>query len=439
MTLPATTPLKNGTTLKLLLLALWLIYGAAASAQIVNNHKYKALFLGNSYTYVNNLPAVATSVAASAGDTLITDVNAIGGYTLQNHSVDATSLGKIAAGDWDYVVLQEQSEMPSFPIEQVDTEVFPYAKKLDSIIHAENSCGRTMFYMTWGREFGDTANCASWPPVCTYDGMDSLLHLRYMMMADSNNAVVSPVGAAWHYIRANFPSIAMYQADQSHPLAAGTYAAACCFYTAIFKRDPTLITYNFSLSDSDAAHIRQAVKAVVYDSMSHWHIGQYDATAQFTYTVTGNQLSVTNTSANASGYTWSFGDGQTSTLSSPVHVYAGNGIDTVTLVAINCGKSDTMQVILNLIPAGIAQTFGETSFAVAPNPAQESVSITSSFFLSHSCEIEVSDAVGQKAFYLQSTNKALQFVNLSGLRSGLYIISVIGDGQVVYRSMFMKN
>lgn len=148
--------------------------------------------------------------------------------------------------------------------------------------------------MTWGRKNGDASNCASWPPVCTYSGMDSLLNLRYRMMADSNNAIVSPVGAVWKYIRQNFPLIDLYQSDESHPSVAGTYAAACSFYTALFRKDPTAITFNSTLSTTDAANIRTAAKLIVYDSLMNWHIGAYDPLANFTYSISnGNQVSFT--------------------------------------------------------------------------------------------------------------------------------------------------
>ena len=236
----------------------------------------RALFLGNSYTYVNNLPQMVANVAISTGDTLIFDNNTPGGYTFQGHSTNAISLAKIALGNWDYVVLQEQSQLPSFPLSQVESDVFPYAHILDSLINAKNLCAETVFYMTWGRKNGDASNCASWPPVCTYSGMDSLLNLRYSLMADNNNAIISPVGAVWKYIRQNFPLIDLYQADGSHPSVAGTYAAACSFYAAIFRSDPTQITFNGGLSDSDAGLIRQAAKYIVFDNLLIWNIGLYD-------------------------------------------------------------------------------------------------------------------------------------------------------------------
>ncbi len=408
-------------------------------AQTVNDHKYKVLFLGNSYTYVNNLPLITANVATSTGDTLVYDVNAIGGYTLQQHSVDATSLAKIATGDWNYVVLQEQSQLPSFPPAQVATDVFPYAKLLDSVIHHDNSCGRTMFYMTWGREFGDTSNCASWPPVCTYSGMDSMLYLRYMMMADSNNALVSPVGAVRRYIIEHYPSIQLYQADESHPSEAGTYAAACTFYTAIFKKDPTHITYNFSLSDSDAAHIRLAAKLITYDSLAKWHIGQYDAAAQATYTVTGNSVAFSNTSANATSYVWNFGDGNTSTLTSPTNTYSSLGVYTVTLAAINCGKSDTQRIVVNLFPLGISNQYAlPGTFTIAPNPAHNSLCVQSQEFRQANYAIHVINTVGQTLITLLTDKNESQKINIAGIPAGFYVLT-FSSGEQSYRTTFIKN
>ena len=210
---------------------------------------------------------MVADVALSVGDTLIFDSNTPGGYTLEAHSTNITSLNKIKAGNWDYVVLQEQSQRPSLPIEEVMADVFPYAHILDSIINATNSCGETVFYMTWGRKNGDASNCNIWPPVCTYQGMDSLLNLRYRMLADSNDAILSPVGAVWHYIRDQYPTIELYQQDESHPSVAGSYAAACSFYSALFRKDPIQVTFNPSLPLTDAANIRTAAKLIVYDSL----------------------------------------------------------------------------------------------------------------------------------------------------------------------------
>ena len=278
----------------------------------VQSQTKRVLFIGNSYTSVNNLPQTIASVASSVGDNLIFDSNTPGGYRFLDHSTNPTTLQKIGIGNWDYVVLQEQSQYPSFPEWQVEQDVYPYAQSLNNAILNANPCTETIFYMTWGRKNGDAQNCPNLPEVCTYLGMDNLLNARYRTMAQDNNAILSPVGAVWRYIRQNFPTIELYQADESHPSVAGTYAAACAFYTVIYRKDPTLITFNSTLSASVAQNIKNATKLVVYNNLAEWHVGTYDPVAQFNFTVSGEQVYFNNTSLMASAYNWDFGDGSSS-------------------------------------------------------------------------------------------------------------------------------
>lgn len=241
----------------------------------------RVLFIGNSYTAVNNLPNIFQEVVESTGDTVFCKQNSPGGYRFQDHVYNSTTNRLLREGNWGYVVLQEQSQLPSFPIQQVQQEVFPYARALDSLInHFNGPCVETVFYMTWGRKNGDQQNCPVWPPVCTYEGMDSLLNLRYMMMGYDNNAIVSPVGAVWKYIRTKHPEIELYSSDGSHPSPEGSYAAACTFYSTIFRKDPANITYNFSLDEYTANKIKNAVKNVVYFNQQRWYIGKYDSIMQ---------------------------------------------------------------------------------------------------------------------------------------------------------------
>lgn len=119
---------------------------------------------------------------------------------------------------------------------------------------------------------GNTNTIETW----TYYQMDSTIQLNYMLEVDSLKAVASPVGAVWRYIRRNFPTIELFDADGSHPSQAGTYAAACCFYTALFRKDPSFISFDAGLSAIDAANIRNAAKVIVYDNFLIWNIGKYD-------------------------------------------------------------------------------------------------------------------------------------------------------------------
>lgn len=295
----------------------------------------KTLFLGNSYTGFNNLPQLVHDVALSAGDTLIFDSHSPGGFRLIDHSTDVTTQSKIASGNWDYVVIQGQSQEP---ITQ-NSNFMSGAAALRNQIKQADSCAIVMPYMTWGRKNGDASNCASFPVMCTYQGMDTTIRNKYLNLTDKANGEVSPVSVVWSYIRQNHPGIELYQPDESHPSPSGSYAAACCFYAAIFKKDPTMITYDFGLNAAEASIIRSAAKLKVYDTLSFWDFKK-PPTANFRFTKGPGVHEMKFTPVNPDGvhqfYHWDFGDGTTSNIQSPTHTYLANGTYTVELSTSNC-------------------------------------------------------------------------------------------------------
>lgn len=327
----------------------------------------RVLFIGNSYTSVNNLPQLTKDLALSAGDSLIIDSETPGGQTFQGHFASTNVQTKVSQGNWNYVVLQEQSQLPSFPDNQVQEEVFPFAHSLDSMIGVHNPCAKTVFYMTWGRKNGDASNCASWPPVCTYQGMDSLLSLRYMQMADFENALLSPVGRLWHYIRDNHPEIELYDTDGSHPSLAGSYAAACSFYVMFFQKDPTLIASDYGLDAQTALKIRNAAKNIVFDNLASW-TQHNQLIAGFETSVFNGVYTFNNTSANANTFHWEFGDGSSSDDVNPSYQFTTNGDYIVSLFASDsCGTMDAYVDTITVTVVGV-ETINSNKIKVLPNP-----------------------------------------------------------------------
>ncbi len=319
----------------------------------------RVLFIGNSYTAVNNLPQLTADCALSigfAGFPMEIASSTPGGTTFQVHTTNAPSQSLINQGNWDYVVLQEQSQLPSFPDAQVAAECFPFAAALNEQILAADSCAETIFYMTWGRQNGDASNCASWPPVCTYEGMDSLLNLRYRQMAIDNQAILSPVGALWKYIRTNYPEINLYAADGSHPSLEGTYAAACSMVSVIFRTDPTLITYSTTLDPVVAEKIRLAAQAVVFNNLAEWHVGEYDPEVLVNTTSNGLTLQLDNQSVSSWNFTWDFGDGNSSTDFSTQHTYANAGVYSLSYSAIDaCGRTSQGYWEIQILDNGVSE------------------------------------------------------------------------------------
>ena len=389
------------------------------------------LFIGNSYTGVNNLPEMVKLATASAGDELIFDANMPGGTTLQQHSTNAQTLAKINSKPWDYVVLQEQSQLPSFPDSQVENSVYPYAAALNNQILANNACTETLFYMTWGRKNGDAQNCPMWPPVCTYVGMDDLLAQRYMQMATDNNAEVSPVGAVWRAIITQNPSLELYSGDDSHPSLLGSYAAALCFYTTIFRKSADEVLYTANLPANQVAIVKAAVNQVVFANFPQWFIGKYDASADFE--ITGDDTTLTFTAEVQEGatYSWDFGDGTSSQEAVTTHTFTA-GTHTISLTVTLCGKSETTTQTVT-VSALANNDFKNSNFTIYPNPTSTILNITTKSGLA--VQTAVYDMLGRKCHVPSSDRQTL---DVSALESGSYLIMISQESNIE-KHIFIKK
>ena len=142
--------------------------------------------------------------------------------------------------------------------------------------------------------------------------------------------------------------------------------------------------------------------------------------AGFTYTLNGGQLTLTNTSQNATTFDWNFGDGSTSTQAQPSHVYTNPGAYTITLVVANaCGDFDTVTQTINVLGIVELQDLGINVF---PNPSTGKITITGlSAFISK--EIELIDLTGRELGRVKIENN-IQQTEFSSVANGLYLIRI---------------
>jgi hypothetical protein len=222
----------------------------------------RILFVGNSYTSVNDLPRTLGAIARSLGDLAETAMVAPGGYTLQQHSQDANTLAKIKAGPWDFVVLQEQSQMPELARDQVEDLILPWVLKLHQAVEIANPAARTVLFETWGKRDGDRQFCQVRPEVCTYRGMQDRIIATYRFLAERTAGVLAPVGEAWSEVRHTHPEIELYSNDGSHPSPQGTYLAACVFYAVLLGKTPAGAD-TLGIDRDQARHLQQVAEAVV--------------------------------------------------------------------------------------------------------------------------------------------------------------------------------
>lgn len=326
------------------IIAALLLFQIGVTAQV------RVLFIGNSYTYVNSLPSMFATIATTCGKSVVVDSSVVGGYRFQDHCNDATTMRKIRQGNWDYVILQEQSQIPAFSPSQVATDCFPFAKRLVDSIRRYSPCAEPVFYMTWGRRYGDASNCAFYPPICTYEGMSWGLRTSYLQMANDNDATVAPVGWAWRRSIQNDSNLVLHSSDNSHPDVTGTFLTAAVFYNTIFKSPQvSTSTYTANLPSAIANQLKLIADSVVFDSLSLWRVGHEIPKAGFRYSGSGLRFTFTDTSSNTIRRTWNFGDGTTDTAAVVTHTYSAAGPYQVTLTAFGrCLRDATIANITAL-------------------------------------------------------------------------------------------
>jgi len=118
-----------------------------------------------------------------------------------------------------------------------------------------------------------------------------------------------------------------------------------------------------------AKNVSLTINGEVTETKTAYIAVQVSPTAGYTYSASGLTVNFTNTSTNATGYEWDFGDGQTSTETNPSHTFASNGTYTVQLIATYLNCSDSFTEDIAVTSTGLAgQAAGET-FGIFPNPS----------------------------------------------------------------------
>ncbi|MDP2385363.1 MAG: T9SS type A sorting domain-containing protein, partial [Bacteroidota bacterium] len=242
----------------------------------------------------------------------------------------------------------------------------------------------------------------------------------------------------------------LYQSDESHPSLAGSYAAACCFYSSIFRTDPTQIKSDYGLNALEAVVIRNAVKTVFYDQMNNWNIGINTLIANFEYLhvdsvteIFGRKVRFKSLNDSAVGYKWYFGDGDSSLLQTKEHVYKcyGNWTHyTVTHIVYESCTNDTISKIITVFNMnGIDDLFKEPyAIKLIPNPASQQINLISETYNFSRNKIIVRDILGRQVME-ESINTQSNQVNLGlNLNVGTYFINVTdADGAMVYHGKFI--
>jgi hypothetical protein len=237
------------------------------------------------------------------------------------------------------------------------------------MIRANNSCTETVFFMTWGRKYGDSQNCAIYPPICTFEGMNNRLDESYSEMADDNEALMAPVGLAWKKSRDTDSTINLWSADNSHPSLSGSYLSACVFYATLLRKSPVGLSYYGGLNATTAEYLQNIAWQTFLEFEQHCNIGSWDPVAEFTAQANGLTVQFEATPEPGASYLWDFGNGETAVGNPVSYTFDAAGSYSATLIITDsCGISDTTQQAISLDITSATNVEQNSSFEMYPNP-----------------------------------------------------------------------
>jgi len=233
----------------------------------------RILFIGNSYTFANDLERRYAEVRAADADAREVYVAryARPGYRLEQHQADVDAAGSELSmlmashcgGDapWTYVVLQEQSQIPGFPPDSPDAR----ASRAAAVALADRAraCGaEPVLFETWGRRDGDAANSEIFRD---YSTMQDRLDEGFAAMAAAGELRRARIGAAFRrlHARPEFDFASLYVGDGSHPSALGTWLAALVIAGVTPTRDAMRPTPGPPEADPAVIRLLEAVAGEV--------------------------------------------------------------------------------------------------------------------------------------------------------------------------------
>jgi hypothetical protein len=198
----------------------------------------RVLFIGNSHTASNSLPAVVEAMAKAGGKRVLQRNHISGNTSLQDH-LDRGAAKLLEAEKWDFVVLQQGPS--SQPSSRAEIKV---------------SAGE------WGRQIRERgakpALFMVWPVKGQANGF-ALVSQSYRVGAEAAGGVVFAAGEAWDAALKDDPELTLYAQDGSHAAPAGSYLAGLVITHGLVGVRPDAVPAKLDLGELGEMDIPEAV------------------------------------------------------------------------------------------------------------------------------------------------------------------------------------
>ena len=187
------------------------------------------LFIGNSFTYYNNMPRLVEAISGRPGHHPIqTHMVATGGASLEDNWADSVVQHALRLRRWDWVIVNDQSTFTDTYLVNGRfrvhgwAELEPNAARFDSAARAA------------GAHF---AIIMHWPDQDAPARDGDALAYAFTTVARRLHATLIPIEPVWLSVRRSDPTIELYDADKHHPTPAGSFLLASVVYSTI-TNDP---------------------------------------------------------------------------------------------------------------------------------------------------------------------------------------------------------
>lgn len=302
--------------------------------QITQSDSLSILFIGNSFTHMNDMPSIFNKIAVSKDQILHVEKNTQAGASFRVHTTRPDLFLKIKDRKWDYVVLQGYSRELSHTKVHIDTATIPYITQIIDSIRFNNSCTNLLFYNTWGYKNGFVER----DEINTYKKMQDSINSGYKYISEHFNIPIVPVGYVWELVRSQHPEMNLYVEDEQHPNRLGSYLSASTFYASIYNDTPEGAITS-TISTENAEIIQKAAADIVLNNYKKFNLDFNTYLISNYRTKNVKYMAQCNSNfPNAKSIKWDFGDGKTTNEQDVLHEYHKPGKYIVRLIVEDeCG------------------------------------------------------------------------------------------------------
>ena len=216
----------------------------------------RALFLGNSYTFYNDVPGQVRALAAEAGIAMVVDQVVEGGADWSLHAGRLGGLERIREEPWDVVVLQGRSTDPLLKRRRFRE----YGQLLAEA--AQKHGARVLLYQTWAWAEDHPSYAHRWTKRSP-DAWLEVVRAQYIELARTLSVEIAPVGDAWALASQRHPELDLHDEDRHHASPLGSHLAACVLARTITRCDLRRLRWHpDEVPDAAATRLRE-IAAVI--------------------------------------------------------------------------------------------------------------------------------------------------------------------------------